>query len=449
VRRSRRLRLGHFRSSRLLHPLSIACSLALLTAAPLGAQVAAAEDAAPADSVVVSSPFASKPGTGPRRIELPGIIAEIGPAVETAAPVTTAQILSSPFAAPVGSAPAIAPKPPAARAETKVASLVVPSTQPKASPAPKAKRRSSASAKPKSDKSAAVPKAAPARKQADFVRRSARIAGVVSTTLYDAVRALGESPQLASDIAELFAWDVDFSRRAQPGDQFAVLYERLYKKGADGAAGPYVGPGRILAARYEGQAGRHSAVYFETSEARGGYYRPDGSSIERQFLLAPLKYTRVSSRFSAKRYHPILKVNRPHHGIDYAADAGTPIVAVAAGRVIFRGRAGSYGNLVKVRHPNGYVSYYAHMSRFGDGLAVGDAVHQKQVLGYVGSTGLSTGPHVCFRVAKDGRFVDPASLRTPGGTPVSPARLGEFVMARDALFEQLDGGARIVTEEAF
>jgi murein DD-endopeptidase MepM/ murein hydrolase activator NlpD len=392
---------------------------------------------------VVSSPFAEVSRTAPAvptQIVLPGIVAEIGPDQEPvpAPPV----IVSSPHAAPPGTAPA-RPEPAVAADGTQVASLLPPAPVRQKASAQRAK------AAPKSARSSPPPVSAAPPRDADLLRRSARIAGVVSSTLYEAVRSLGESPQLASDIAELFAWDVDFSRRAQTGDQFAVLYERLYKRGPDGAASSYVGPGRILAARYEGQVGRHSAVYFETDAARGGYFRPDGSAIERQFLLAPLKYTRVSSRFSAARYHPILKVSRPHHGIDYAAASGTPIVAVADGRVIFRGRAGGYGNLVKVRHHNGYVSYYAHMSRFADGLAVGAAVHQKQVLGYVGSTGLSTGPHVCFRVAKDGRFVDPVSLRTPGGTPVPPSRLGEFVMARDALLEQLDGGARIVTEEAF
>lgn len=400
---------------------------------------ALAEEATPA-VVVVSSPFAADSrASAPSS---PGFT-EVGPSVETSRPLTTEEILSSPFAAPAGTAPRSP-----AREEAAVARLALP---PVGAPPPAATPRGSAKAKPAASGSGpgASGKAGSRGREPEFVRRTARIAGVVSTTLYDAVRALGESPQLASDIADLFAWDIDFSRRAQPGDQFAVLYERLYRRGAKGAAPSYAGPGRILAARYEGPSGRYSAVYFEQDESHGGYYRSDGSAIARQFLAAPLKYTRVSSTFSQQRFHPILKVKRPHHGIDYAAPPGTPIVAVADGRVIFRGRAGSYGNLVKIRHAAGYVSYYAHMSRFAAGLEVGDAVHQKQVIGYVGSTGLSTGPHVCFRVAKDGRFLDPAGLRTPAGQPVAPEKLGEFAMLRDTLFEQLDGGARIVTEEAF
>ncbi len=285
------------------------------------------------------------------------------------------------------------------------------------------------------------------RREPEFERTVARVAGVVTTSLYDTILQLGEKGQLASDFADLFAWDVDFSRMVQSGDQFSILYERLYRLAPDGRR-EYVGPGMILAGRYLGQTGEHSAVYFEKGEERGGYYREDGSSVERQFLVAPLKYSRVSSRFSHRRRHPILKVTRPHHGIDYAAPHGTPLFAVADGKVVFRGRAGGFGNLVKIRHANGYISYYAHMASFAKNLVVGDAVHQKQVVGYVGSTGLATGPHVCFRIAKDGRFVNPARVKTPAGDPVPTDRMPEFELIRDALLSQLDGGARVVTDEA-
>jgi len=284
------------------------------------------------------------------------------------------------------------------------------------------------------------------RREPQLERRTARIAGIVSSSLYEAVRDLGESPRLASEFADLFAWDVDFSRMVQPGDEFAVLYERLYRRHSDGRR-DYAGPGRILAARYTGQTGEHTVVYFEQEEGRGGYYRADGSAMERQFLVAPLRYSRISSRFSHRRRHPILNVTRPHHGIDYAAPTGTPIYAVADGTVIFRGRAGGYGNLVKVRHANGYVSYYAHMSRFAPQLSVGEAVEQKQVLGYVGQSGLATGPHTCFRVAKDGRFVNPATLKTPAGDPVPDEQMPEFELVRDVLLAQLEGSPRIVVAD--
>jgi len=277
--------------------------------------------------------------------------------------------------------------------------------------------------------------------------REARIAGVVTSSLHDAVKALGESPQLASDFADIFAWDIDFTRSVRPGDEFRILYERLYFVDENGRES-YLRPGRILAAQYNGSAGAHSAVYFESPPGQGGYYRADGSSVQRQFLQAPLRYARISSRYSAARHHPILRITRPHQGIDYAAPAGTPIWAVADGRVIYRGYAGGFGNLVKVRHARGYVTYYGHLSRFGPGLKVGQRVRQKQVIGYVGSTGLSTGPHVCFRIAQDGRYFNPAKLHTPAGDAVSAQRRPEFLASRDSLLARLDTGTVAAANEA-
>jgi murein DD-endopeptidase MepM/ murein hydrolase activator NlpD len=284
------------------------------------------------------------------------------------------------------------------------------------------------------------------REEAELRPQSARIAGVVTSSLFDAIKQLGESPQLAGDFADIFAWDVDFSHSVQPGDEFRILYERLYSNDDDGDL-IYVRPGRILAAHYTGAAGDHMALYFEEEEGRGGYYRPDGTSVERQFLVAPLRYARISSRFSAARRHPILRVTRPHHGIDYAAPSGTPVWAVADGKVIYRGRAGGFGNLVKIRHTRGYVSYYGHLSRFITNLQVGQTVRQKQLIGYVGQTGLATGPHVCFRIAHNGRYVDPTKLRTPAGDPVSPTGRYQFWVARDHLLAALDGEALVAASD--
>jgi murein DD-endopeptidase MepM/ murein hydrolase activator NlpD len=171
--------------------------------------------------------------------------------------------------------------------------------------------------------------------------------------------------------------------------------------------------------------------------------------VERNFLMSPVRHTRIASAFSNSRLHPILRVWRPHHGIDYAAPEGTPIWAVADGTVIHSGRAGGFGNLVKIRHADGYVSYYGHLSRFASGMAKGQRVRQKQVIGYVGHTGLATGPHVCFRVSKGGRFVDPARLRLPGGAPLSPALRDTFASSADVLLTRLDATAPLVeTDEA-
>jgi murein DD-endopeptidase MepM/ murein hydrolase activator NlpD len=285
------------------------------------------------------------------------------------------------------------------------------------------------------------------QENAKLTPRVSRMAGVVTSSLYETVRSLGEDPALARDFADIFAWDVDFSHAVHKGDEFRVLYERLHRVDEDGNE-VYVRPGLILAARYSGTVGEHTAIYFESEEGKGGYYRPDGTSVQGQFLQAPLRRARISSSYSSARRHPILNVTRPHHGIDYAAPAGDPVWAVADGKVIYRDRAGGFGNLVKVRHSNGFVSYYAHLSRFPKGLRVGDQVSQKQVIGYVGSTGLATGPHVCFRVTKDGRYVNPATLKRPQGPPISDAVTAVFHSTRDTFLAELDAGSLVASDEA-
>ena len=282
---------------------------------------------------------------------------------------------------------------------------------------------------------------------ADVVSRTARAAGVIQTTLYDAVQSLGESRRLASDFAEIFQWDLDFAHGIRRGDEFQILYERRYRVRSDGRE-VFLGPGRILAARYKGSAGDLSALYFETEEGRGGYYRPDGSPMQRPFLAAPLKYERVSSTFTYHRLHPILDVVRPHLGIDYVADEGTPLWSVADGVVIHKGWHGGFGNLVKIEHANGYVSFYTHLSRFAKGLDVGDRVRQQQVIGYVGSTGLATGPHTCFRVQKGGQYVNPAKLREGSLSNVSVAKRGDFRTARETLLADLSARSMVPVDEA-
>lgn len=269
----------------------------------------------------------------------------------------------------------------------------------------------------------------------ELVRRTARIAGVVSSSVYASLRNLGESPELGHSFTDMFAWDIDFARLAQPGDQFSILYQRIYRIDEAGQE-VYVGPGQILAATYEGASGRHSAVYYEAN-GKGGYYRLDGTSVRRQFLSAPLRYSRISSAYTNARHHPILKVTRPHHGIDYAAPEGTPLWSVADGTVVFKGWSNGYGNLIKVRHSNGYISYYSHMSRFASGLKMGQRVRQQEVIGYVGSTGLATGPHTCFRIEKDGHYVNPSLLKTTSGEPIPAKSMAEFKAHRDALLAEL------------
>ena len=285
------------------------------------------------------------------------------------------------------------------------------------------------------------------KETADLRPQIAKIAGVVETSFYDAVIALGEQTRLANDFAQILAWDIDFSRSVHPGDEFQILYERLYRLDDDGVE-VYVRPGRILAGRYEGQAGRYTVVYFEDEHGVGNYFRPDGSSVEKAFLAAPVEFSRISSRFSRARHHPILNITRPHPGIDYAAPIGTPIWAVADGIIDFKGRAGASGNFVRIRHAGGYTSHYAHLSRFAENLKVGDRVEQKQLIGYVGSTGLSTGPHVCFRVKKDGSYVDPLKISSPAGAPVDAGELPAFETVRDQLLADLGPAPISYADEA-
>jgi murein DD-endopeptidase MepM/ murein hydrolase activator NlpD len=279
-----------------------------------------------------------------------------------------------------------------------------------------------------------------------FTRRS-RIAGVVDTSLYQAVESLGEKPHLATTFAQLFAWETDINGRAHPGDVFQAIYERRYRLEVDGAE-TYLGPGRILAARYIGDTSEHTAVYFAPEEERpGGYYRPDGTSLEREFLANPVELGRIASSWSAARFHPILKITRPHHGIDYAAPAGTPVWAAARGTVAYRGWSQGFGNLVKIRHDNGYLTYYGHLSAFAKDMKVGKRLQQKDVIGYVGSTGLATGPHVCFRVRKDGHYVNPLTLDAPAAAEVPKSDRVAFQAAMDDLLGTL-GGQRLASAPA-
>jgi murein DD-endopeptidase MepM/ murein hydrolase activator NlpD len=273
--------------------------------------------------------------------------------------------------------------------------------------------------------------------EVNLVRRIETLAGVITNSVYNAIRNLGESGQLAHQFSELFAWEVDFNRHVRPGDEFRILYERIYHEDGDGNE-VYVGPGRILAAQYRAADEVKTAIHYEWDEEHSGYYRPDGTALERQFLRAPLKYTRVTSPFSWSRLHPILRVRRPHLGIDYAAPYGTPVWSIADGEVVRVARLGGMGKSVKVRHASGYVSTYGHLQRYAPGLRVGQKVRRRQVIGYVGSTGLATGPHVHYDLRKDGKAVNPNKVQTPPAPPIPPEQLPAFQMARDASLAQLD-----------
>ncbi len=250
-------------------------------------------------------------------------------------------------------------------------------------------------------------------------RRETTLVGRVRGSLYQSFLDAGGDPDLVMAFVELFSWDVDFSRETREGDEFRLIYHRLVVGDEE------VGNGRILAAQYRSRQGVYTAIYYRSDRVEG-YFDPEGRSVRKSFLRSPLKFTRISSRFSLSRRHPILKVVRPHRGVDYAAPRGTPVWSVADGTVRHAGWKGQAGRVVIVRHARGYETYYNHLSRFGRGIRKGVRVKQGQVIGYVGQTGLATGPHLDFRLKRNGRWVDPLKERYPAGDPVPKAERGRY-----------------------
>lgn len=251
------------------------------------------------------------------------------------------------------------------------------------------------------------------------------VSGKVQGSLFEAVTRAGESPELAMRIADIFSWDLDFYTDPRPGDTFRVVVEK--KKVATGQTIAY---GKILAAEYDNDGQHYRAVLFHDPSGAPAYYTPDGKSLKKAFLHSPLKFAAViTSHFSYSRFHPILKVYRPHLGTDYAAPIGTPVQTIGDGRVIFAGRKGEDGNLVKIQHSNGYVTYYMHLSR----ILVRDGQHvaQGQRIGLVGMTGLATGPHLDFRIERNGQFMNFERLPLPPSEPVARNEVAEFTVIRD------------------
>ncbi len=242
--------------------------------------------------------------------------------------------------------------------------------------------------------------------------RIRRLAGEVETSLYDAMLGAGGDGETVARVADLLAYDVDFLTDPRPGDRFDVLVEETW------AEGEPVGASTILLARYEGERARQTAYRFLLPDGRADYYDAAGSSLKKALLRSPLNYRRVSSHFSHRRLHPIRRTYHAHLGVDFAAPAGTPVVAVGAGTVTFAGYKGANGNLVIVKHSNGYETYYLHLQRVARGIRRGARVEQGQLIGGVGMSGSATGPHLDFRVKHRGRFLDPMKLTLPPGPPV-------------------------------
>jgi murein DD-endopeptidase MepM/ murein hydrolase activator NlpD len=258
------------------------------------------------------------------------------------------------------------------------------------------------------------------------------VRGEVRRSLFEAVEALGESPQLVMDLVEIFSSDFDFTADTRSGDRFRLLVEKRY------AGDHFVDYGQILVAQYVSDGRVLTGVGFEATDGRVAYYDPDGRSLRKSFLKSPLEFTRITSGFTYARPHPILGGVRPHLAVDYAAPIGTPVRAVADGTVLAAGWNGGNGIQVHLRHRSGYETEYNHLSRLGPGLRAGSRVSQRQVIGYVGSTGLSTGPHLDYRVAKHGRFVNPLGEKFIPGEPLAGEDHRRFVKDARALVRRLE-----------
>jgi murein DD-endopeptidase MepM/ murein hydrolase activator NlpD len=276
------------------------------------------------------------------------------------------------------------------------------------------------------------------KQDATLVKKIECLHGTIETTLYDAVLAKGASPELLFAFSDIFQWDIDFFSDPRMGDQFRLVYEALHLP-ADASSCGYDSTellryGRILAAQYRDM----TALYFEESTGENGYYAPDGTSFQKRFLRSPLNYRRISSYFSKARRHPILKIVRPHNGIDFAAPTGTPVSATGDGKIIEKGYTRSLGRYVRIKH-NGtpFETLYGHLSRFARGIQKGAKVEQRQVIGYVGMTGLATGPHLHYAVYQYGRPIDPLKIRNTTGEPIDEVHRGDFERIKRKLLSLL------------
>jgi murein DD-endopeptidase MepM/ murein hydrolase activator NlpD len=254
--------------------------------------------------------------------------------------------------------------------------------------------------------------------------------GFIYGSLYASLARIGEKDELVINFADIFEWDIDFFKDLKEGDSFKIIFERKY---VDGEPQGY---GSILAAELTNKGNTYQAIGYRRS-GKLEYFSPDGKALKKAFLAAPLKFSRISAGFSRNRFHPVLKRSRPHYGIDYAAPIGTPVRTIGNGKVILAGWAGGAGKTVKIMHDKEIATVYCHLSRFGSGVRVGASVSQGQVIGYVGTTGLSTGPHLDFRYLKNGKYINFLSIKSPQAEPLSKTEVSQFQIISGDIIQQL------------
>jgi murein DD-endopeptidase MepM/ murein hydrolase activator NlpD len=268
----------------------------------------------------------------------------------------------------------------------------------------------------------------------------ATVNGRLEDSLFNAVEDAGESAEVAMHLAQIFEYDLDFYTDPRKGDTFTIVLEK--KKYANGETAGY---GRILAAEYDNGGKKYQALLFHDDQGQSAYYTADGKSLQRAFLRSPLKFAApVTSHFSKARFHPILKIYRPHLGTDYGAPIGTPVQTIGSGRVEFAGRKGGDGNMVKIAHSNGYETMYLHLSRIL--VHLGEHVQIGRTIGLVGMTGLATGPHLDFRISRNGQFLNFEKLGLPPSEPVSKKNWGEFAALRQGWLPMLEHPAQMTAQ---
>lgn len=262
--------------------------------------------------------------------------------------------------------------------------------------------------------------------------RSAYTHGVIDSSLFLSAKRAGLSHSLTMDLANIFGYDIDFAMDIRSGDEFELIYEEKVVEGKQ------VGTGNILSARFTNRGKTFTAVRYTNKQGNSSYYSADGTSMRKAFIRTPVDFARISSRFSNGRRHPILNKIRAHKGVDYAAPRGTPIKAAGDGKIALAGRKGGYGNTVVLQHGSRYRTLYAHMQGFAKGIRTGGNVKQGQIIGYIGTTGLSTGPHLHYEFQVNGTHVDPLSQKLPMADPIASSEKARFVQLSKPLMARMD-----------
>ena len=262
--------------------------------------------------------------------------------------------------------------------------------------------------------------------------RISSTSGTIHTSLFIDGKNVGLSDKTIMQLAGIFAWDIDLAHNLREGDQFTVFYEKLY------IDGNLTGTGNILAAEFINQGQSIKAIRYQDPSGKISYYTPEGDSMRKAFLRTPIDFARISSHFNLRRKHPVLNRIRAHKGVDYAASRGTPIKTTGDGKIIFRGRKGGYGNVVIIQHGQSYSTLYAHMSKFKKGQHIGSRVHQGQVVGYVGKTGLASGPHLHYEFRINGKHRNPLTVKLPNANPIQKKYKADFMEKSKTLISELE-----------